>query len=80
MELLYHYVLIGVALISAILYVELNYQSPIQYLFLIAFVPLMMNINVVARNILFSELDSELKKVALSTFLFAILFGLGQVL
>ena len=77
---IYHYVLIIGALISAIVYVQLNYHSPFQYVFLIAFIPLIMNINVVAKNSVFSELDGELKKVALSTFLFAILFGLGQVL
>ena len=76
----YHYILILGALLTAVLYVQLHYQSPIQYLFLIAFIPLFLNIKVVAQNILFSELDSELKKVALSTFLFAILFGIGQIL
>ncbi|MGB1283894.1 MAG: 1,4-dihydroxy-2-naphthoate octaprenyltransferase [Polaribacter sp.] len=77
---IYHYFLILGALLSAIVYAQLNYRSPIQYLFLIAFIPLIVNSMVVAKNIIFSELDSELKKVALSTFLFAILFGLGQIL
>tara|TARA_B110000091_G_scaffold138804_1_gene148395 strand:+ start:3158 stop:4087 length:930 start_codon:yes stop_codon:yes gene_type:complete len=77
---IYHYLLILGALVSAVLYVRMQYQSPIQYLFLIAFIPLFLNLKVVAQNILFSELDSELKKVALSTFLFAILFGIGQIL
>ena len=77
---LYHYFLIIGALISALLYVASNYQSLIQYLFLIAFIPLFLNIKVVAQNIIFYELDKELKKVALSTFLFAILFGIGQIL
>ena len=77
---IYHYILILGALVTAVLYVEMHYQAPIQYLFLIAFIPLFLNIKVVAQNILFSELDSELKKVALSTFLFAILFGIGQIL
>jgi 1,4-dihydroxy-2-naphthoate octaprenyltransferase len=76
----YHYLLIVGALITAIMYVQLNYNSPKQYLFLVAFIPLMMNVVVVAKNSTFSELDNELKKVALSTFLFAILFGIGQVL
>lgn len=77
---IYHYILILGALLSAIIYVQLNYHSPIQYIFLIAFVPLIINMIVVVRNIIFSELDNQLKKVALSTFLFAILFGLGQIL
>jgi 1,4-dihydroxy-2-naphthoate octaprenyltransferase len=76
---IYHYLLIIGAFISAVFYVQLKYHSPMQYLFLIAFFPLFLNIKVVAQNIIFSELDSELKKVALSTFLFAILFAIGQI-
>ncbi|WP_290697410.1 1,4-dihydroxy-2-naphthoate octaprenyltransferase [Lacinutrix sp.] len=76
---LYHYALIIVALICAIIYVHLNYFSPKQYLFLIAFIPLVLNIVMVARNIIHRELDSELKKVALSTFLFAVLFAIFAV-
>ena len=76
---MYHFSLIIGALIAAIIYVQLNYYAPTQYLFLIAFIPLGLNLVVVAKNILFSELDKELKKVALSTFLFAILFGIGQI-
>ena len=76
----YHFSLIIFAFIAAVVYVELTYASSIQYVFLIAFIPLFLNLKVVAQNILFSELDRELKKVALSTFLFAILFGIGQIL
>ncbi|MEJ6793119.1 MAG: 1,4-dihydroxy-2-naphthoate octaprenyltransferase [Lacinutrix sp.] len=76
---LYHYTLIILALICAIVYVQLHYHSPKQYLFLIAFIPLIMNIVVVAKNIIHKELDSELKKVALSTFLFAVLFAIFSV-
>ncbi|APG64929.1 1,4-dihydroxy-2-naphthoate octaprenyltransferase [Tenacibaculum todarodis] len=76
----YHYFLIVGALVSAVIYTFLNYKSPLQFLFLIAFIPLILNMITVGKNIIHSELDSELKKVALSTFLFAILFGLGQVM
>ena len=76
----YHFLLIIFALIFALLYSVLHYKSPIQFIYLIAFIPLFKNMVVVAKNIIFSELDSELKKVALSTFLFAILFGIGQIL
>ncbi len=77
---IYHYILIVGALISAVTYTVLNYSSPVQFIFLIAFIPLFLNMITVGKNIIHSELDGELKKVALSTFLFAILFGLGQVL
>lgn len=70
----YHYLLIVIALVCSIIYVQLHYYSAKQYLYLLAFVPLVKNMFVVSKNILNKELDSELKKVALSTFLFAILF------
>lgn len=73
---IYHYLLINGALISAIAYVALNYYSDKQFIFLIAFIPLFHNLVIVARNIIHRDLDSELKKVALSTFLFAILFSI----
>lgn len=75
----YHYLLILFALVSALVYTFLEYRSPLQFLFLVAFVPLFINMVVVAKNKVPAELDSELKKVALSTFLFAVLFGVGIV-
>ncbi|WP_298778431.1 1,4-dihydroxy-2-naphthoate octaprenyltransferase [uncultured Polaribacter sp.] len=77
---MYHYFLILGAFVAAIIYVLLNYNSPLQFLFLIAFVPLGLNVITVAKNIIYADLDSELKKVALSTFLFAILFGIGNTI
>ncbi|WP_158838544.1 1,4-dihydroxy-2-naphthoate octaprenyltransferase [Polaribacter sp. L3A8] len=76
----YHYFLIFGALISALVYVFLDFITIYQLIFLVAFVPLLNNIITVAQNKIPAELDSELKKVALSTFLFAILFGIGQIL
>ncbi len=73
---IYHYVLIIIAFICALAYTGLNYINPKQFIFIIAFFPLTHNIIVVARNIIHRELDSELKKVALSTFLFAVLFSI----
>ena len=76
----YHYFLIFGALISALIYVFLNFESIYQFIFLIAFIPLFKNIKTVALNKIPAELDSELKKVALSTFLFAILFGISNTI
>ena len=55
------------------------YKNPFQFLFLIAYIPLVKHLIFVANNQEGALFDSELKKVALSTFLFSILFGLGQV-
>ena len=77
---LYHYCLIIGAFLTATLYTALTYTSSIQFLFLIAFIPLLMNMITVFQNKTPKALDKELKKVALSTFLFSILFCLGQIL
>jgi 1,4-dihydroxy-2-naphthoate octaprenyltransferase len=71
---LYHYALIIGALACSLMYVNRNFHSPLQFIFLIAFIPLMLNMVVVGKNSIHRELDPELKKVALSTFLYAILF------
>ncbi|QVY67023.1 1,4-dihydroxy-2-naphthoate octaprenyltransferase [Polaribacter sp. Q13] len=76
----YHYFLIFGALAIACFYVFFDFKTIYQFLFLVAFVPLIKNVKTVAKNKIPAELDSELKKVALSTFMFAILFGVGQIL
>ncbi|WP_347174778.1 1,4-dihydroxy-2-naphthoate octaprenyltransferase [Polaribacter uvawellassae] len=76
----YHSVLIIASFLFAFLYVVIQYKNPIQFLFLIAYFPLLKHLLFVMKNTNEAGLDGELKKVALSTFLFGILFGLGQVL
>lgn len=71
----YHYFLLFFGIICALGYTLVSYRSPEQFLYGIAFVPLLMNIRRVATNKESRLLDSELKKVALSTFAFAILFS-----
>ncbi|MDX8552754.1 1,4-dihydroxy-2-naphthoate octaprenyltransferase [Tenacibaculum sp. 1B UA] len=77
---LYHYFLIVVSFIVALLYTVIKFQSPYQFLFVIAYIPLVKHVVFVYKNKEEVLLDAELKKVALSTFLFSILFGLGQIL
>ncbi|WP_369049464.1 1,4-dihydroxy-2-naphthoate octaprenyltransferase [Tenacibaculum sp. UWU-22] len=76
----YQYILIIGSLISALLYVCITYKTTFQFIFLIAYIPLIKHLHVVCVNKEPSLLDGELKKVALSTFLFAVLFGIGNVL
>jgi len=76
----YHYYLLGASLLFALVYVNTQYKSPFQFLFLIAYVPILKHWYFVYKNQEDAKLDSQLKIVALSTFLFSILFGLGQVL
>ena len=76
----YHYFLIATAFVPAVLYTIINYNSSLQFIFILAFIPLVLNMKTVAKNTIPSTLDGELKKVALSTFLFASLFGIAQIL
>ncbi len=76
----YHYYLIGASFLFALLYVVIRYRSPFQFLFVLAYIPLVKHLFYVSKNTEEELLDGELKKVALSTFLFAILFGLSNVL
>ncbi len=70
----YHYTLISIAFISAFLYFALNGNHWGDYLPMLAFVPLFIHLKKVHKNNAPPLLDPELKKVALSTFLFSILF------
>ncbi len=75
----YHYYLLIAAFLFAYLYVMIHYRSAWQFLFILAFIPIFKHLFVVYKNKDAKNLDPELKKLALSTFLFAILFGIGQI-
>ena len=73
---IYHYTILIIAMLCAVMFALLNKYSSMNYVFLIAFIPMLLNIKTVYLNKEPKQLDSELKKVALSTFLFAILFSM----
>ncbi|WP_237275297.1 1,4-dihydroxy-2-naphthoate octaprenyltransferase [Tenacibaculum ovolyticum] len=76
----YHYTLILASFLFAAAYVIITFHSPLQFLFIIAYLPILKHLMFVYNNKEEVLLDGELKKVALSTFLFAILFGIGNIL
>ena len=76
----YHYSLLGISFLFALLYTVIAYKSPVQFIFVIAHVPIIKHIVVVYKNKTPRLLDPELKKLAISTFLFAVLFGFGLLL
>lgn len=77
---IYHSVLLLSAVFLCLLYTIIFFNSFLQLIFLIALVPLGKHFITVFKNNNPKKLDGELKKLALSTFLFAILFGLGLLL
>ena len=76
----YHYYLLISAFLATLLYTTINFNSTKQFLFIIAFIPIAKHISTVSKIVDPRDFDPELKKMALSTFLFSLLFGLGQML
>lgn len=76
----YHIFLLVGAMLSACAYIFIHWNSLIQLLFLVSFPLLIRNMMVVSQNKIARDLDPELKKLALSTLLFSLSFGIGLVL
>lgn len=74
---IYHTFLISTAIIATVVFTFLNFESVYQLLFLIAVPMLIQNILTVLNNEQSSELDPELKKLALATLIFALTLGIG---
>jgi 1,4-dihydroxy-2-naphthoate octaprenyltransferase len=72
---IYHYLLMLTAMVSALYYTYIHFSTSNQLLYCIAFIALLVNMWKVFKNKDPRLLDAELKVVALSTFLFALLFG-----
>ncbi|PHQ28606.1 1,4-dihydroxy-2-naphthoate octaprenyltransferase [Leeuwenhoekiella nanhaiensis] len=73
----YHYALIGIAFLAALLFFYLTNTWKWSSVALLVFAILIKHLVYVMRNVSPALLDPELKKVALSTFFFSILFALG---
>ena len=75
----YHYFLIISAMLLVLAFAILSHFHFDQYLFLIAYFPLTKHLMTVYKNKDSRLLDPELKKVALSTFLLAVLLSLCMI-
>jgi 1,4-dihydroxy-2-naphthoate octaprenyltransferase len=75
----YHWFLLVSGWLAMVIYTIITYQSPFQFLFLIAAPLFVVNGLAVSRKPS-SELDPYLKQMALSTLLFVVLFGIGNLL
>lgn len=75
----YHYLLIITAFLCMLLFLLLSFNSVFDFICLLAFIPLFLHLKTVHKNTVPKDLDPELKKVSLSTFLLAILFLLQAI-
>jgi 1,4-dihydroxy-2-naphthoate octaprenyltransferase len=76
----YHYYLLIASFLFALLYTMIHFNSLYQFIFVAAYLPIAKHLLVVYKNEKPRLLDPELKKLAISTFIFSVLFGLGLVL
>ena len=77
---LYHLILIASSIILSALFGIIYYTSIYNLIFIVAYFPLVKHFMVVYKNQEYYLLDPELKKLALTTFLLAILMGMGHLL
>lgn len=75
----YHYFLIIGAMVAILLFAIISDFKFDQYLFLLAYIPLTNHLITVSKNQEPRDLDSELKKLALSTFLLSVLLSLCMI-
>lgn len=76
----YHQFLLGSALLSALVFVIMNYESPVQFAFFLVSPLLMKNVMAVRKKTDSAALDPYLKQLALASLLFVLLFGMGQLI
>jgi 1,4-dihydroxy-2-naphthoate octaprenyltransferase len=76
----YHVFLITFSMLLSLIFTLHYYKSVYQFLFLLTFPLFVMNIKVVLQNTEPGELNTELRKLALTTFIFSVTFGLGLIL
>lgn len=76
----YYFYIISFSFLFAVIFVTNQYHVVWQFLFVLAYIPIVKQLIRILKNRNPKALDPELKILALSTFLFAFLFGFGQIL
>ena len=76
----YHLIILSLAMLLAIAYSIGHYKSIFQFIYLLSFPLIIRHMNTVIKNDEPQKLDPELKKLAISCFLFSLTFGIGTLL
>ncbi|MEH1008321.1 1,4-dihydroxy-2-naphthoate octaprenyltransferase [Winogradskyella sp. ECml5-4] len=76
----YHFILIIGAMLITVIFSILYYVAPYNFIYLLAFIPLIIHVKKIKSAIEPDDFDSQLKVLALSTFLFSLLLGVGYIL
>ncbi|MBV7268332.1 1,4-dihydroxy-2-naphthoate octaprenyltransferase [Winogradskyella luteola] len=76
----YHFFLIIGAMVITVIFSILYYVKPFNFMYLLAFIPLISHLRKIKVAKTPDDFDSQLKVLALSTFLFSFLLGIGYIL
>lgn len=76
----YHILLIISAIVVSFVFLILYYRSLWNFLFIITYIPLILHIKKIWSAEKPNDFDSQLKVLALTTFLFSLLLGIGYIL
>ncbi|OJJ15694.1 1,4-dihydroxy-2-naphthoate octaprenyltransferase [marine bacterium AO1-C] len=76
----YHWILLSAGLLCALGYVFINFRSGYQFIFLVIIPLLWLNARAVKQKTEAAQLDPYLKQMALTTLIFVLTFGIGQLL
>jgi len=76
----YHFFLVGGAMIITVIFSILYYVEPYNFMYLLAFIPLVRHLKNIKKAKSPNDFDSQLKVLALSTFVFSLLLGIGYIL
>ncbi len=76
----YHYFLIVGAMCITVIFSMLYYVEPLNFIYIVAFIPLIIHVKKIKTAKAPNDFDSQLKVLALSTFLFSLLLGIGYIL
>lgn len=77
---IYHWLLLGTGITCSLTYVLLYYQNLYQFIFLVILPLLFINAKAVYQKREATQLDPYLKQMALTTLIFVLTFGIGQLL
>jgi 1,4-dihydroxy-2-naphthoate octaprenyltransferase len=76
----YHIILIVSAMVISLAFAILYFTSMWNFLFFISYIPLVIHIKTIWKAEQPNDFDSQLKVLALTTFLFSLLLGIGYIL
>lgn len=75
----YHAALVISAMVLSLIFSILYYTAPLNFIFILAYIPLIKHLQFVKRTESPKLLDPQLKILAFTTFIFSILLGLGYL-